>query len=404
MAIMNMSTLSHTRTRQLCTQPSLVGPDIDLNRPILVDTVVYGSNLKDWRRRIQTGRDATTSLTGVRTRYHPGSFNELTFQMNALGCTQNRRNHVTGDCVHPNMFTTVLALYSPVITEADNSAKRGVVSRIKPVFDTGTFLGELHQTLKLIRDPAQQLRNSIDDYLAAVKRLGSRRAGAKALASKYLEYAFGWVPLIADIDDGLKAINLLQKVPSRRYESFRVIGSSQITGAFANFSVNGVLSDRYAVRGFDKVTATVVFRGLYEATPGANRRTAQNLLGYNPVDFVPSAYNLLPWSFLVDYFTNIGDIIDAWSVGRRNIRWVNRTLIYDYERIFSQFVFPDPGAGPPAYFVSMASSSNPRNVIRQRQVFRASYTNNFIPSFAWELPGILSRKTLNIAALATKLL
>jgi hypothetical protein len=51
------------------------------------------------------------------------------------------------------------------------------------------------------------------------------------------------------------------------------------------------------------------------------------LFGFTPSEFVPTAWELMPWSFLVDYFTNIGDILTSSVTDTSSVRWVNRSII-----------------------------------------------------------------------------
>lgn len=44
-----------------------------------------------------------------------------------------------------------------------------------------------------------------------------------------------------------------------------------------------------------------------------------------PENFIPAVWNVLPFSFLADYFVNIGDCLSAGGVSTRNLRVLNLT-------------------------------------------------------------------------------
>jgi hypothetical protein len=48
-------------------------------------------------------------------------------------------------------------------------------------------------------------------------------------------------------------------------------------------------------------------------------------MGVTLDNFIPTAYNLLPYSFVIDYFSNLGQIVNALSFCNGRVNWVNRT-------------------------------------------------------------------------------
>jgi hypothetical protein len=114
-------------------------------------------------------------------------------------------------------------------------------------------------------------------------------------------------------------------------------------------------------------------------------------------DFVPTVWELIPYSFVADYFTNIGDIISAFSYGNMNLRWSTRTQVV-------KAIAVNNSASP------RLNDTNPINIIEfgiddgsstitRRIVDRKNYNGGFVPSLRFEIPGADSSKWINLAAL-----
>ncbi len=229
------------------------------------------------------------------------------------------------------------------LSEADNKARVKFFKNVRAQhtkFNGVTFLGELRESLHMIRHPAQALYKNADDYLKRVKKLKRQapKDWSKRLGGLWLEHAFGWVPLLNDIKDGYAAYQEATK-PSQ--------GATIINGSYSDMvdSTNEKLNGPYAgfvntswfvgsfggVKIYSRDTCTqtcvVRYRGQYRAQVEAPRVRNQRLFGFTPQDFVPAAWELLPWSFLIDYFTNFGDVVEASVTSLAGVGWVNKTII-----------------------------------------------------------------------------
>lgn len=128
-----------------------------------------------------------------------------------------------------------------------------------------------------------------------VRREEGRRAQARDLSGTWLEYTFGWVPLISDIGN---AVEVLQQqfdpIPIRG----RGVGQAEVK---TRLSVNEIktasLLSKVEVRGTIVVTNPNLFLA--------------NQLGFTNPAMV--AWELVPFSFVVDWFIPVGKFISSWT-------------------------------------------------------------------------------------------
>lgn len=202
-------------------------------------------------------------------------------------------------------------------------------------FNASVFLGEGHQTLDLIADSAKRIYTSLRhlrrgnirgatkalvegtprgphkpyDQLPTGKSVGralspkeARRnniKNAKAMSSNWLELQYGWLPLLSDAEGAAQALAKSLEVPfSMRYSAsiFRGVETVRTGGA-------GVTAYQWTLH-------TVCRRKLVVYMTEKPSLAAQ--LGVlNPENV---AWELLPWSFVVDWFIPIGQYLDARAI------------------------------------------------------------------------------------------
>lgn len=143
--------------------------------------------------------------------------------------------------------------------------------------------------------------------VAVRKRQGLRFAKAyaanagKATAQFWLELQYGWKPLVQDL---YGSVELLHRKVSTTATVKRASGKASIT-----------LSDRWQPTGFthtwfeSQTLYSVKYIVRYKITD-QETRTLQQLGVINPIEL---AWNLLPYSFVVDWFLPIGNWLQSWS-------------------------------------------------------------------------------------------
>jgi hypothetical protein len=170
-------------------------------------------------------------------------------------------------------------------------------------FSAPTFIGELADTIRLLKHPTLALRQSLESFTKAAKSLPK----GKSLAQLWLEYSFGWSPLIADVSSAMSALERLHTVTKPIivratsnvpiHESLEYTGGTYSTNTRTFCSYDGTFGVRYY--------------GSFLRRKSSTFSADMALFGFDWSELVPAAWELIPWSFLVDYFTNIGDAIEA---------------------------------------------------------------------------------------------
>lgn len=125
------------------------------------------------------------------------------------------------------------------------------------------------------------------------------RPASKSFGSQFLEYSFGWVPTIGDIHDGVEVLSApypdagLVRGRGRNIVYQEKVVSSQTP--FLQQSLQGHFGCWVEIRGFGEMV-------------NPNLALAERLGLVNPVAI---AWEVVPFSFVVDYFAGYGDYFNS---------------------------------------------------------------------------------------------
>lgn len=195
-----------------------------------------------------------------------------------------------------------------LVTLASTSALAGVDT---PSAEGLVALAELRQTLAMLRNPLSSMLRLTENW-AKSKRLDKAIArtaveGPRAFADQYLTYYYGMRPLVKDLEDILKGYLREGSTPSR------VTSRGYATDSETTVSVTGGPSGVAVGRSWytNQVTRsdTVSVRSGVLYVPTEN--TYQKVLGLRFSDLPSAVYEATPWSFLIDYASNLGDVVKA---------------------------------------------------------------------------------------------
>lgn len=187
----------------------------------------------------------------------------------------------------------------------------------KPTVQLPVFIFELREIPKLIRDTGRVLLG---------KPPGKSIAGKAG--SAYLGWQFGWKPLIKDLTDLVTFAAAVEK----RKQMFRNMVSKG--GYRGKYSLNGG-AGAGGENTYDfiasmwpwckvRVTSTTVVKrwavchwvpnlppGLMSDDSALTSYARKSVLALHKQQILSNVWEALPWSWLTDYFTNIGNVLEA---------------------------------------------------------------------------------------------
>lgn len=183
-------------------------------------------------------------------------------------------------------------------------------------FDAGVFLGEGREALNMIADTALRIRRSItalrqgrvyDSWHALVQGhwrqprpppnvtrrevLSEKQVTQAWIGSNWLQMQYGWLPLLGDVHDGAQFLAHQLSVPLRTvYRATRSIEGG-LTPSSPVYTLKGFSSRGKSIKAIVKTVDMPKMSGLT-----------------NPATV---AWELLPYSFVLDWFLPIGDYLQA---------------------------------------------------------------------------------------------
>lgn len=381
------------------------GSSQTVSSPLTLVRTRTGDRVRGYRQLISEQRNATSPMVGVFEDIQATSGDNWVSFTRPVKPYDICTNRASGYLARLHL----VSFWTPLLTEgkADNRAMQSFLKSINQAqiaFKGATFLGELRQTMHMIKHPADGLLRHINDYKSDLKRLKTRKPKKwkKDISGLWLEYAFGWVPLLNDVKTGYEAY---YKVATNRPRSIPVTGFGiEKASAPVNY-MTSILNQttventgRYSWQRVATEEVIVRYRGMIKNGNDTPLFSSLAKVGFNPLEFIPTAWELVPWSFLIDYFTNIGDILEAAVTDVSEVAWTNRTRI----SILRQVVSTRPAArmivapSYPTYLDNGGQQSIARYT--RRGIGRSVNVSTYVPNLEFSIPG-LTRQYVNMGAL-----
>lgn len=165
-------------------------------------------------------------------------------------------------------------------------------------WDALTFVKEWEQTRSMFSRSISRVSRSVDHAARFAKRF--KKNPYKAFSEKWLELRFGWLPAIHDLNSAVDALSRerLTRTRGRGYQSipFEETVSYVLDGGSYRAQFTEVIQGNHSVRGFAMADMSNPF-------------ISQTVR----VDPLLTTYEVIPFSFVVDYFIQVGTWLEATS-------------------------------------------------------------------------------------------
>jgi hypothetical protein len=206
------------------------------------------------------------------------------------------------DVLYQNMFDSRM-------TSLTNKALARFTGKVrKHNASLGVTLGSIGQSRDMIVDRTYKIADILHRVelshelqrrkLSDKQKAHQRRTALKDRAGDFLEWEFGWMPLVSDIQAALGAL-------SRAFDNGWIDARATLVD---QVSYQQFLNEYTLIRN-DRINLSVcIGANVSIANPNlflANRLGLLNLPGV--------AWDLIPWSFVVNMFTNMGQIVNSMS-------------------------------------------------------------------------------------------
>lgn len=194
------------------------------------------------------------------------------------------------------------------------SAKRGLLSK--------------HVKVRFNKDRSPITEFSMIDRKYVTRAM--KQEWLDILAATWLETSFGLWPLLSDAETAAETlarwVSEVDIAPQWRSKIQSRGEDLKSSSAYAGeFQLPPSSKQKYLL--FTKkvttrrVQYTVGLSAPPMAPPGTLERLAQ-LYGITPANVVPAAYEAIPWSWLLDYFTNVQEILESVFTSTAQVKWI----------------------------------------------------------------------------------
>lgn len=269
----------------------------------------------------------------------------------------------------------------------------GAASKVSaPDLDGALFLAELGSTLRMLKKPFRLFTgkwNAFQRVPRALRNANPKRV-VNYLSDKWLEYRYGIMPLINDIDTMFQLYHhrQLQYYSRIRYKSHRLPWQTPWQTK-ASSSVHPLSNLWIGYTMEEQESMNYVGRVYYKMVDGSYvHRSMAQLLGFDVLSLPSLMWELVPYSFCVDWVFSVGDWLKAHQPKPDIDQFcMTSSVKHRFERQFHKtwFTAVDPIARPE--WISYGKILVQRSWMDSYRRFRV-YQLPAYPQVRWDLYGL----------------
>jgi len=382
-------------------------------------SVRSGQRMPDWKEKIRLGQNASTpfSFDGYKLlgmTYAPEGLTASCVRAYNQPIVQS--GNFTGYAsAPPNSFDHINIGVGTADSAALTALYKKMNGQISHMNAIASFL-EVGDVLRQFGSPFKSIIQLTDRHInrlflenRGIRALRYNKAQAlKRMADVYLEYAFGLAPLINDTRKAAEALARWQLEKDGEVRMFKKSltargGESKATTqtTSAGFGRNNVVLTTTATTTTKRVQYVIGLGAIPAAVSGSTDRLNQ-LLGFRPESWIPAVWEAVPWSWLVDYFTNVQDILQSLEASVVKPTWICKTVstvtdLESYSRLDFAATLKAARTSQWNDPISIIGSECSRWKCRKTTVERTIPTTLGFPSVHYKLPNSV-RQMANMAA------
>jgi hypothetical protein len=365
----------------------------------------------DWKAQVANHSNATTPLVADMERVDVAPHAFIAFVTHTGPAWSAVETH-TNPCIHS--FLGGQALDHSFDEIAESYAKARFSQKLREIhqkFQGGVFLGELRETFHMLRNPLSGLRKGIELYghLLRKKQRGlvraPKRRKAAILRDTWLEQSYGWTPFFSDIKGILETMTTNFTFPDE-YVNIGASGTYTDRGPLIFVDQQSTHRVVWNRSRYDETKASVRITGQVRVRPIGSATVESSTVdklkgglrrwGLTRDNFFPTVWNLLPGSFLIDYFSNVGDVIDGMSLHTGDLVWSSMTSRTTTSRVAVCIPFSYEGDNG---LLLVTCGGGSASCVSWKKRVRREVPSTIVPRLRFGFDELNLRKLTNIVAL-----